>query len=67
MPASSKTSELLDSGLRTHGGVDRWNTDQTVPTLPMAHNDRIAPARTSEALATCFATGGSRCETPKKL
>ena len=23
--ASSKTSELLDSVLRAHGGVDRWN------------------------------------------
>ena len=40
--------------------------DQTVPTPTMTHIDRIAPARTSEALAT-FATGGSRCETPKEL
>jgi hypothetical protein len=40
--------------------------DQTVPTLTMAHIDRIAPARTSEALAT-FATGWNRCETRKKL
>ena len=40
--------------------------DQTFPTLTMAHIDRIAPARTSEALAT-FATGWNRCETRKKL
>ena len=25
MPACSKTSELLDSALRAHGGIDRWN------------------------------------------
>ena len=41
-------------------------SDQTVPTQTMAHINRIAPARTSEALAT-FATGGSRSGTRKKL
>ena len=30
MPASSKTGELLDSGLRAHGGVDRWNTFEEI-------------------------------------
>jgi hypothetical protein len=30
MPASSKTSELLDSALRAHGGVDRWNTFEEI-------------------------------------
>jgi hypothetical protein len=40
--------------------------DQTVPPQTLALIDRIDPARTSEVLAT-FATGGSRCETRKKL
>jgi hypothetical protein len=30
MPASSKTSELLDSALHAHGGVDRWNTSEEI-------------------------------------
>jgi hypothetical protein len=40
--------------------------DQTVPTLTTAHIDRIARARTSEAVAAS-APGVSRCETRKQL